>query len=164
LPSSRGISRWPLPISIAVLGLATVVVFTAAEALVNTVKPFTHKLGWSPIFIGVIIVPLIGNVAEHSSAIVLAWRNKMDVALGVSSGSSIQVAVFVAPALVLISQFGHRLDLAFSSLEIATLGLVVALFYLVSRDGESNWLEGLQLIGLYALAATVFFYVPGQLR
>jgi Ca2+:H+ antiporter len=156
--------RWPLSISIAVLGLATIVVFTAAEALVRTVEPFTHKLGWSPVFIGVIIVPLIGNVAEHSSAIVLAWKNKMDVALGVSSGSSIQVAVFVAPVLVLLSQFGHRLDLAFSSLEIATLGLVVALFYLVSRDGESNWLEGLQLIGLYALAATVFFYVPGQLR
>jgi Ca2+:H+ antiporter len=82
----------------------------------------------------------------------------------VSSGSSIQVAVFVAPVLVLVSQLGWHLDLVFSPLELVTLGLVVALFYLVSRDGESNWLEGLQLLILYALAATVYFYVPGQLQ
>jgi Ca2+:H+ antiporter len=149
---------WPLRQSVAVLALATVLVFTAAEALVGTVGPFTEKLGWSPVFVGVILVPIIGNVAEHSSAILLAYKNRMGVVLGVSSGSSIQVAVFVAPVLVLLSHLGHHLDLVFSPIELTSLGLVVALFYLVSRDGESNWLEGALLLIVYAVPGVAFFF------
>jgi Ca2+:H+ antiporter len=156
-------TSWSLRTSIVVLGLATLLVFGAAEALIHTVQPFTAKFGWSPVFVGVIVVPALANVAEHASAVMLALKNKTDMALAVASGSSTQVAVFVAPLLVFVSQFWHRLDLAFSPIEIAALAMVVAIFYLVARDGESNWLEGLQLIVLYVLAATVFFYVPGSL-
>jgi Ca2+:H+ antiporter len=155
---------WSLRTSLVLLAVSTLLVFGAAEALIDTVEPVTRKVGWSPIFVGVILVPIIGNVAEHSSAVLLAYKNKMDVALGVSSGSSIQVAVFVTPVLVLLSQLGHQLTLAFGSIELTALALTVALFYLVARDGESTWLEGLQLMILYALVATVFFYVPGQLH
>jgi Ca2+:H+ antiporter len=156
--------RWPIQRSVAVLALATLLVFGASEALIDTVAPFTASLGWSPFFIGIVVVPILANVAEHMSAVQLAFRNKMDAALGVASGSAIQVAVFVAPLLVLISQFEHRLDLVFNAIEVAVLALVVTIFFFVSRDGESNWLEGLQLIVLYVLAAAVFFYMPGQLR
>jgi Ca2+:H+ antiporter len=155
---------WPLRTSVALLAVSTLLVFGAAEALIDTVEPVTRQVGWSPVFVGVVVVPIIGNVAEHASALLLAYKDKMDVALGVSSGSSIQVAVFVAPVLVLVSQGGHKLDLAFGSVELTALTLAVAVFYLVARDGESTWLEGLQLTALYALVATVFYYVPGQLR
>lgn len=155
---------WPLARSILVLAVATVLVFTASETLIDTVRPFTKTFGWSPFFVGIVVVPILGNMAEQSSAIMLAYRNKMNTSLGVASGSSIQVALFVAPLLVFISQFGHRLDLVFNPIEIAVLALVVVIFFFVSQDGESNWLEGLQLVVLYVMAATVFFFVPGHLR
>lgn len=156
--------HWALGKSIAVLAVATLLVFAAAEALIDTVKPFTVRFGWSPVFVGLIVIPMLANIAEHSSAVILAVKNKMDMALGVASGSAIQVALFVAPLLILISQFGHRLDLAFTNIEVGALALVVGIFYLVARDGESNWLEGIQLLALYAMAAAVFFFVPGQLH
>jgi Ca2+:H+ antiporter len=140
-----------------------VLVFLAAEALIASVQPFSARVGWSATFVGVIVIPVLANIAEHSSAVLLALKNKADMALGVASGSSIQVALLVAPILVLVSQFGHHLDLAFSPIEVVALSLVVSIFYLVSRDGRSNWLEGLQLVALYALAAIVFYFVPGQL-
>lgn len=160
----EGVAVWPLARSIAVLVGATVLVFFASEALIGTVRPFTSTFGWSPFFVGIVIVPILGNMAEQSSSMILAYRNRMDTALGVASGSSIQVAVFVAPLLVLGSQFGHRLDLVFNPLEIAVLALVVVIFFFISQDGETNWLEGLQLVVLYVMAATVFFFVPGSLR
>jgi Ca2+:H+ antiporter len=159
----QGSTPWPLSRSIPILAVSTVLIFAAAEALIGTVDAFTVRFGWSPVFVGIVVIPVLANVAEHSSAVLLALKNKADMAFGVASGSSIQVAVFVTPLLVLASQIWHPLTLVFSPLEIAALGLTVAIFYLVSRDGESNWLEGFQLTALYVLAATVFFYVPGTL-
>jgi Ca2+:H+ antiporter len=153
---------WPLKNSVALMAVATILIFGASEALVDTVGPFTKTLGWSPFFVGIVVVPILGNLAEQSSAIMLAWKNRMNTALGVASGSSIQVAVFVTPVLVLLSQFGTKMNLVFNPLEIATLAVVVIIVFFVSQDGESNWLEGLQLMVLYAIAATVFFFVPGQ--
>ena len=154
---------WPVGWSIGILALATGLVFLSSDALVGTVGPFTQALHWSPFFVGIVIVPLLGNLPEQSSAILLALKNKMNTSIGVASGSSIQVALFVTPVLILASQFGTRLTLVFNPIEIAVLALVTVLFFFVSQDGESNWLEGLQLMGLYAMAATVFFFVPGQL-
>ncbi len=154
----------PLSTSIAILAVTTILVFASSEALVDTVKPFATQLSWSPFFVGIVVVPLLGNIAEQSSAILLAYRNRVNTSLGVASGSSIQVAVFVAPLLVFASQFTHQLNLVFNPIEIAVLALVVVVFFFVSQDGESNWLEGLQLIVLYAMAAAVFFFVPGLLR
>lgn len=154
----------PLRQSMAALAVATLLIFAASQALIDTVATFAAAVSWSPYFIGVIVVPILGNVAEHSSAVQLAFRNKMDLALGVASGSSIQVALFVTPLLVFASQFGRHLDIAFSPIELAVLALVVAVFFFVSQDGKSNWLEGLQLTALYAMAATVLFFVPGHLR
>lgn len=158
------IDTWPLTIGVPILALATLMVFAASAALVDTVGAFTKAFAWSPFFVGIVVVPVLGNMAEQSSAVTLAFKNKMNTSLGVASGSSIQVAVFVAPVLVLLSQLGHRLDLVFNPIEIAVLALVVVIFFFISQDGESNWLEGLQLIVLYAMAATVFFFVPGRLR
>ncbi|HEV3312510.1 MAG TPA: calcium/proton exchanger [Chloroflexota bacterium] len=160
-PSKPG---WSTSRSIGLLALATVLIFGASEALVDTVGPFTKAFGWSAFFVGMVVVPILGNLAEQSSAVMLAWKNKMNTSLGVASGSSIQVALFIAPLLVLLSQFGTRMTLAFNPIEISVLALVVVTFYFISQDGESNWLEGLQLMVLYGLAGTVFFFVPGQLR
>jgi Ca2+:H+ antiporter len=155
---------WPLLNSFAATAGVTALLFLSSEALVDTIGPFTRGFGWSPFFVGIVVVPILGNMAEQSSAIMFAYKNRVDTALGIASGSSIQVAVFVAPILVIASQFMTSMTLAFNPIEIAVLAMVVVVFFFVAQDGESNWLEGLQLMVLYALAATVFFYVPGTLR
>ena len=156
-------SAWPISRSIALMGISTILIFLSSEALVDTVGPFTRTLGWSAFFVGIVVVPILGNMAEQSSAIMFAWKNRMNTSLGVASGSSIQVAVFVTPLLVLLSRFSTPMNLVFNPLEIAVLSVVVIIVFFVSQDGESNWLEGLQLMVLYMMAATVFFFVPGQL-
>ncbi|HEX8918363.1 MAG TPA: cation transporter, partial [Chloroflexota bacterium] len=110
---------------------------------------------------GIVIVAIVGNVAEHFAAVQLAGKNKMDLSFAIASGSSIQVAVFVAPVLVLLSLFWHPMTLVFNPIEIAVLGLVVTIYFIVAQDGESNWLEGLQLMILYVMSAAVFYFLPG---
>ena len=156
-------TAWPLHQSIALLAVATVLVFAASDALIDTVRPFTAALGWSPFFMGIVVVPMLGNMAEHYSAVLLAFKNRMNASLAVASGSSIQVALFVAPLLVIASQFQTPLSLVFNPIEIAVLALVVIMFFFISQDGKCNWLEGFQLVVLYAMAAAVFFFVPGKL-
>ena len=112
----------------------------------------------SPFFVGVIIIPTIGNVAEHLVAMQLAWRNRIEFSLAVAFGSSLQVALFVAPVLVLLGLVvGQPMDLAFPALEVAAVGVAVAISALVALDGESNWLEGLLLVAIYAILAVTFF-------
>jgi len=163
-PDGGELNPWPLKQSIGLLAIATAVLFLSSAALVDTVGPFTKNFGWSPFFVGIVVVPILGNMAEQSSAIMLAYKNRVNTALGIASGSSIQVAVLVAPLLVLVSLFTHTMTLAFNPIEIAVLAIVVVIFFFISQDGESNWLEGLQLVVLYALAATVFFFMQGSLR
>jgi Ca2+:H+ antiporter len=149
-------------LAVVMLLVATIGVAWNSELLVGAIKPVTEQLGWSPVFIGLVIIPIIGNAAEHSSALFIALRDHVDLSMAIAAGSSIQVATFVAPLLVLVSHFfPASLDLVFQPLELAILGLATILFPLVTLDGESTWLEGVQLVAVYVMACVVFFFVPG---
>jgi Ca2+:H+ antiporter len=152
--------EWSVRRSMIWLGVATVLVALEGDVLVGAVRPMTQSMGISEFFVGLIVIPIVGNVAEHFSAVQLAGRNKMDLSFAIASGSSIQVALFVAPLLVLVSSIWHPMSLVFNPVEIAVLALVVTIFFFVAQDGESNWLEGLQLMTLYAMAAAVFYFIP----
>ncbi len=113
-------------------------------------------------FVGVILVAIIGNAAEHSTAVLMAAKNKMDAAINIAAGSSIQVALFVAPLLVFLSYvIGPRpMDLLFTSLEVVAVGLSVGIMALISNDGESHWMEGVQLLAVYVILGIAFFFLP----
>jgi Ca2+:H+ antiporter len=114
------------------------------------------------VFVGVIVVAVIGNAAEHSTAMIVAMRNRMELSLGISIGSSIQIALFVAPVLVIASRFiGPRaMDLVFSPAEVVAVFLAVLITGQVAGDGETNWLEGVQLLAVYLILALVFYFLP----
>lgn len=147
--------------ALIILALATLGIVLMSEALVATVEPVGHSLHLSTFFVGIILVPLIGNVAEHVVAIKVAYKNQMDLSLSISLGSSLQIALFVTPVLVFASLlFSDKLVLVFSPYELialATASLVVAL---VSQDGESNWMEGAQLLAIYLILGLAFFLLP----
>lgn len=154
---------WSVRTALAVLLGATVLTALVSELLVRTVEPVTHALGWTELFVGVILVPMIGNVAEHFGAVIVAWKNNMDLSLAIAAGSSTQIALFVAPLLVLASlALGHPMDLVFVPMELLVLGLATAIFAYISQDGESTWLEGVQLLAVYLMAALVFYLLPAQ--
>jgi Ca2+:H+ antiporter len=152
---------WPLRTALVMLGLSTVGVATLSEVLVGAVEPVVESLGISEFFIGVIFIPIIGNVAEHLVAVQVAVKNKMTLSVEIAVASSLQIALFVAPALVFISLlFGHPLTLAFDAIELIVLiaGVMIAAF--VSEDGESNWLEGVELLAVYIVIGLAFFLLP----
>lgn len=155
-------ARWSLPVALGILLAATVGTAIISEVLVGAVEHVTATLGLSEIFLGIIIIPLVGNVAEHLVAVEVALKDNMELSLAVSLGSSLQVALFVAPLLVFISLlFDHTLLLIFSTFELIALfgaGLVAAL---IALDGESNWLEGAQLLAVYLMIGLAFFFLPG---
>jgi len=139
------------------------VLFLAAlsEILVGAIEPVVREHGLTELFVGVIIVPIIGNAAEHLVAVEMALKNKMELALGIALGSSMQVALLVAPLLVFISlAAGNPMSLVFNPFEIAALAASVIIAALIALDGESNWLEGAQLIIVYVILALAFFYLP----
>jgi Ca2+:H+ antiporter len=151
---------WSRRRAIAVLLVATGFVALMSESLVSSLEPALETLGLSELFVGLILIPVIGNAAEHSSAVMFALKDKVDVTLEIAIGSSTQIALFVAPVLVFISLFvGHPMDFVFSTFEVAAVGLSALLMTLISLDGESNWLEGAQLTGAYAIMAVSFFFV-----
>lgn len=142
--------------------VATVGTAWNSELLVGAIEPVTRQIGWSPIFIGLVIIPIVGNAAEHSSAIYIALRDRIDLSVAIAAGSSIQVATFVAPVLVLVSLlFSQHLSLVFQPLELIVLSLATVLFAFASQDGESTWLVGVQLVAIYVMTCVVFFFVPG---
>jgi Ca2+:H+ antiporter len=144
-----------------ILLIATIGTAWNSELLVGAIRPVTVQLGWSQVFIGLVIIPIIGNAAEHSSALYIAIKDRVDLSMAIAAGSSIQVATFVAPLLVLISLFfTTQLDMVFQPLELVIMGLAALLFALISLDGESSWLAGVQLVALYLIACIVFFFVP----
>jgi Ca2+:H+ antiporter len=146
---------------VVTLALVTALTAITSEALVGAIEPVAEQVGLNPFFIGLIILPIIGNAAEHSSAVAFAMRNRMEVSMAITAGSSIQVALLVTPVLVLVSWLvGHPLDLLFAPFELAILALVTGIFALVSLDGESTWLEGLQLCVFYLIVALCLFFVP----
>jgi len=123
-------------------------------------EPVVESLGITEFFLGVIIIPLVGNVAEHLVAVQAAWKNEMDLSLAISVGSSMQIALLVAPLLVFVSlALGNPLTLIFNQFELLALGAAVGIAALVSLDGESNWLEGAQLLAVYFIVALAFFFL-----
>lgn len=152
---------WPVGKAVAVLLGATVAVAWVSEFLVGAVEAAQHSLGVTETFVGVIIVAIVGNAAEHSTAITMALKNKMDLSLGIAVGSSLQIALFVAPVLVFASYaFPHQLNLEFSLPEIAAVVLAAFVTDQIAGDGESNWLEGVQLLALYAIIGVLFYFLP----
>ena len=153
---------WTLGKSVRVLLGATVLVAWMSEILVGSVEQAAHTMGLTSIFVGVIVVAIIGNAAEHSSAILVALKNRMDLSLNIALGSSIQIALFVAPVLVLASYFlgPTPMDLVFTPMEVLAIALAVMIANEIARDGESNWLEGVQLLVVYCLLGLVFYFLP----
>jgi Ca2+:H+ antiporter len=147
--------------ALIILALATLGIVFMSETLVGSVEPVAHSMGLSQFFIGIIIVPLIGNVAEHLVAVQVAQKNHMDLSLSISLGSSLQIALFVAPVLVFISLlFPQKLLLVFNSYELLALATASIVAALVSQDGESNWFEGAQLLAVYVILGLAFFLLP----
>jgi Ca2+:H+ antiporter len=156
---------WSLGRSLAVLSAAVLGTVVASELLVHSVEPVTRSLGLTEFFVGLIVIPIVGNVAEHYSAIIFARRNRMELAISIAANSSTQIAVFVAPLLVLVSLLvaPQPMDLIFQPIELVTLFASTAIFAYISLDGETNWLEGVQLLALYLIAAIAFFFLPGKI-
>ena len=154
---------WSTGKSIGVLVGATVLIAIVAEWMVGSVGHAAASLGMSNVFVGIIVVAIVGNAAEHSTAILVARKNRMDLAMGVAIGSSIQIALFVAPVLVFASYLfnpGHPLDLVFSPMEVIAIVLAVLVVEQVTSDGETHWLEGVQLLSVYLILALVFYLLP----
>ncbi len=152
---------WPVAKAVAVLLLATFGVAWLSEFLVGAVEAARHSLGVTEVFVGVIIVAIVGNAAEHSTAITMALKNKMDLALGIAVGSSLQIALFVAPVLVFASYlFPHQLSLEFTLPEVVAVVIAAFVTTQISGDGESNWLEGAQLLALYVILGVLFYFLP----
>jgi Ca2+:H+ antiporter len=150
--------------AVGMLLAATTGVAVMSELLVGAVEATGEAMGMNEVFVGVILVALIGNAAEHSSAILMAARNKMDAAITIAVGSSIQVALFVAPVLVFLSYFiaPTPMDLRFTTLEVVAVGISVWIMSLVAQDGESHWMEGVQLLAVYVILGLAFFWLPGH--
>jgi Ca2+:H+ antiporter len=150
--------------ALMVLIAATGLIAWMSELLVHAVEPASQALGMTEIFVGVIVVAVIGNAAEHSTAILVAMKNQMDLAYHIAVGSSMQIALFVAPVLVFLSYaVGQPMDLLFTNFEVITVALAVLIVSLVAVDGESNWMEGVLLLAVYVIFALAFFFLPANL-
>ncbi|WML42974.1 calcium/proton exchanger [Neobacillus sp. PS3-40] len=150
--------EWGKGKAIAILAISTVVVAYISEHLVHTIEYVATSFGWTELFIGVIIIAIVGNAAEHASAVLMAYKNKMDIAVEIAIGSTLQVAMFVAPVLVLASLFfPTSMPLLFSWPELTAMVSSVFLMIIISNDGESNWFEGLTLIAAYFIMGLGFF-------
>ncbi|MFL5350860.1 MAG: calcium/proton exchanger [Hyalangium sp.] len=150
----------PRGASVILLG-ATLGVVVVAEFLVHAIEAAIATFGFTHTFIGVIIIAIVGNAAEHSTAIMMSLKNKMDLAFNIAFESSKQIALFVAPVLVLVSiPMGQHMTLEFSHMEVLGIGLSVGAVTLIALDGESNWLEGVMLLGVYAILGVTFFFIP----
>ncbi|GMA16528.1 calcium/proton exchanger [Deinococcus metallilatus] len=152
---------WSVPYAVGVLAAATIAVAFMSEFLVGTLDAATAALGLTEFFVGLILIPIIGNAAEHAAAVLFALRNKMDLSMTISLGSTVQVALLVAPLLVLAGLLvGQPMNLVVTPLELAAIGAAVVIAGSVVRDGETNWLEGLLLLAVYVILALAVFFYP----
>lgn len=160
---AMGTTHWSKGRSTAVLVGATTMVALMSEFLVGAVEHTAETLGMTEVFVGVILVAIIGNAAEHSTAVLMALKNKMDLAINIAVGSSIQVALFVAPVLVFASYAigPEPMNLLFTTFEVVAVALCVAVMALIAQDGESNWLEGVMLLAVYVMLGIAFYFLPG---
>lgn len=144
---------------LGILAVSTIAVAIESELLVHTFESATETLGLPTLFVSVVLLPIIGNAAEHASAVTVAIKNKMDLSLAIGMGSSMQIALFVAPLLVLVGWFIKQpMDLSFTLFELAALGISTASIASITNDGKSNWLEGATLLILYSIIAGGFFF------
>ncbi len=158
---AHGAPTLPAGAAVGVLAAATVLTTLEAEILVGAMQPALTKFGFTELFVGVIVVAIIGNAAEHYSAVLAARRDQMTLAVEISVGSSAQIALLVAPAVVLYSfVLGRPMTLLFNGFEITAIALSVISASMVVVDGESNWVEGLQLMAVYVILALAFYFVP----
>jgi Ca2+:H+ antiporter len=157
-------AAWSLKKSLVVLAVATAAVAWMSEILVGSVEQAAHALGMTDLFVGVVVVAIIGNAAEHSTAVLVAMRNRMDLSVSIAIGSSIQIALFVAPLLVVLSYAiaPQAMDLVFSPAEVLAVLVAVGLAAQVASDGESHWLEGAQLLAVYVLLGLLFYFLPSS--
>lgn len=161
VPPSHSGPHWSTRQALGILVLATAGIALMSEFLISSVEPVTQQLGFSEFFVGIIIIPLIGNVAEHLVAVQVAIKNQMDLSLSIALGSSLQIALFVAPVLVFVSLLlGNPLTLEFNGFEVLALTAAGLIAVFVALDGESNWLEGAMLLAVYIILALAFFFLP----
>ena len=150
-----------LPVALGILAVSTLAIIFMSELLVGALEPTAEDWGLSELFVGVMLVPLVGNVAEHLVAVQVAVQNKMDLSLGIAVGSGLQIALFVTPLLVFAGVLlGEPMTLVFNSFELTAMVAAAIIAVLISVDGESNWLEGAELIALYLILGVAFFFVP----
>jgi Ca2+:H+ antiporter len=153
--------RPDLKLWVGVLLAATIAVAIESELLVGSLEVATEKLGLTPLFTGVILLPIIGNAAEHATAVTVAMKNKMDLSVSVAVGSSLQIALFVAPVLVLVGwAIGQPMDLDFNPFELVAVVVSVLIANSISSDGKSNWLEGMLLLAAYVVLGFAFYFHP----
>ena len=158
-PAQSDAPAWTLQRTIIVLVVVAAGIGWMSELLVGATEVTVRTLGLSSVFVGLVLIPIIGNAAEHSSAVLMARKNRMDLAASIAIGSSVQVALFVAPVLVFVGMIvGHPLDLAFGTFEVASVTLAVWITSAIVLDAESNWLEGSFLLLVYGILAVAFFY------
>jgi Ca2+:H+ antiporter len=157
----ENVEHWSRGQSLTVLAASTVAIAWLSEVLVGAAEGVIAGTGISEFFLGIILIPIIGNVAEHLVAVMLAGKNKMDLSVEIAVSSSLQIALFVGPLLVFISLLlGHPLQLVFNEFELLALAMGVLIAALVSSDGESTWLEGAALLAVYLIFALAFFLLP----
>jgi Ca2+:H+ antiporter len=146
--------------ALLILGLATVGVAVESELLVHAATAATETLGLSSVFLGLIVIPIIGNAAEHAAAVMLARKGQIDLGLQIALGSSTQIALLVAPVLVFVGlMFGQDMNLVFRPFEVVALALATVVTAIITLDGESHWFEGVQLLAVYAMVAVGAFFL-----
>jgi Ca2+:H+ antiporter len=152
-------TKWSLPFSIFVLAIATVFIAIESEMLVDNIEPMTQAAGIPQMFVGIILIPIVGNAAEHTTAIIMAIKNKLDISIEIAVGSSLQIALFVVPISVLISLMFTPMSIIFKPVELFLFGSSVLIANQVVKAGRSNWMEGLKLMSIYLIAAIGFFVI-----
>lgn len=156
----HGEAPWSKRTSILFLVLATAMVALVSEWMVGTLEEFAHDFGLTELFLGTFVIAIVGNAAEHSAAIMLAMKNKIGAAVEIAVGSSLQIALFVAPVLVIISALmGHTMDIVFTTFELAAIGVSVFIAKSITSDGQTEWYEGVLLLSVYIILGFAFYLV-----
>ena len=145
-----------LAFNIAMLAVATVLIAVMSEMLVDSIEPMTAAIGLPEMFVGLILIPIVGNAAEHSTAVIMALKNKMDISIEIAVGSSLQIAMFVIPLMVLLSLFFTPMSIIFKPIELFIFGASVLIANMVVASGKTNWMEGLKLMSIYVMVAVGF--------
>jgi len=159
-PKDEG-EPWPLKKALGLLAVSSALTGVVAEGLVHAIEHAGKAWGINEVFLGFVVLAIVGNAAEHFSAVVLSYRNQMDTSLNIAMQSSVQIALFVTPLLVFLSYpLGHPLDLIFTPFEMLAATVAVAIFGYLVLDGETNWYEGVQLLAVYAIIAVALYFLP----